>query len=290
MTFAYTIRFSAATTLALVLVAAASAQAFQQRPIGEYQPGTEKPDVLRDVTIEQRVNQQLPLQAEFRDHTGKTVKLGDYFQDGKPTILALVYYECPMLCNMVLNGLTSSLSIIKKLDAGKDFNVIAVSFDPRETPELAAAKRAGYLHRYSRPGAEQGWHFLTGDQGNIHLLTQAAGFKYMWDARQQQYAHASAVMIVTPEGRLARYHMGIEYDPPTLRLGLVEASQNKIGSAVDQVLLFCFHYDPQTGKYGPAIMNILRAMGVAMVGLMAGFIVRSVRRDRRKALAMEQVR
>src|SRR5687767_9237917 len=173
-----------------------------------------------------------------------------------------------MLCNMVLNGLTSSLSLMKKPSAGQDYNVIAVSFDPRETPALAAAKRAGYLHRYKRAGAEQGWHFLTGDQANIDLLTRTAGFKYAWDARQRQFAHASAIMLVTPEGRLARYHLGIEYDPPTLRLGLVEASQNKIGSAVDQVLLFCFHYDPQTGKYGPAIMNILRAMGVATVGLM----------------------
>ena len=290
MTLKKTIRFGAVTLLAVSLAAGAAAQAFQQRPIGEYQPGTEKPDVLRDVNIEQRLNQQVPLEAEFRDHSGKTVKLGDYFRDGKPGILALVYYDCPMLCNMVLNGLTSSLSIMKKLDAGKDFNVIAVSFDPRETPELAAAKRAGYLHRYNRPGAEKGWHFLTGDQANIDLLTQAAGFKYVWDARQQQYAHASAVMIVTPEGRLARYHMGIEYDPPTLRLGLVEASQNQIGSAVDQVLLFCFHYDPQTGKYGPAIMNILRAMGLATVGLMGGFILWSVRRDRRKALVMERTR
>jgi protein SCO1/2 len=283
-----TIRMSAAVALALALAASASAQAFQQRPIGEYQPGQERPDVLRDVGIEQRLNEKLPFEAEFRDESGKPVKLGDYFQNGKPTILALVYYECPMLCNMVLNGLTSSLSIMKKLSAGKDFNVVTVSFDPRETPELAAAKRAGYLHRYNRPGAEQGWHFLTGDQENIDLLTKAVGFRYAWDARQQQFAHASAIMIVTPDGRLARYHFGIEYDPPTLRLGLVEASQNKIGSAVDQVLLFCFHYDPQAGRYGPAIMNILRALGVATVGLMGGFILWSVRRDRRKAMHQEQ--
>ena len=283
-----TIRVSAATLLALVLTASAAAQAFQQRPIGEYQPGQQRPDVLRDVGIEQRLSEKLPLEAEFRDESGRKVRLGDYFQNGKPTILALVYYECPMLCNMVLNGLTTSLSLVKRLSAGQDFNVVAVSFDPRDTPEIAKAKRAGYLHRYNRPGAEQGWHFLTGDQTNIDLLTKAVGFRYAWDDRQQQFAHASAIMLVTPEGRLARYHFGIEYDPPTLRLGLVEASQNKIGTAVDQVLLFCFHYDPQAGKYGPAIMNILRALGVATVGLMGGFILWSLRRDRRKALHMER--
>jgi protein SCO1/2 len=286
----HTIRISAALVLTLALTASASAQAFQQRPIGEYAPGTERPDVLRDVSIEQRINEKLPFDAVFRDQSGKTVKLGDYFQDGKPAILTLVYYECPMLCNMVLNGLSSSLQLMKKLSVGKDFNVITVSFDPRETPELAQAKRAGYLHRYNRPGAENGWHFLTGDEANIKKLTQAAGFRYVWDARQQQWAHGSAIMIVTPEGRLARYHFGIEYDPPTMRLGLVEASQNKIGSVVDQVLLFCFHYDPQAGKYGPAVMNILRGLGVLTVGLMAGFIFWSVRRDRRRTLHVERAR
>jgi len=189
-----------------------------------------------------------------------------------------------MLCNLVLNELNRSLKVLP-FDAGKEFNVIAVSFDPRETPALAAEKKKNYLKDYNRPGAESGWHFLTGDSLAIKQLTEAVGFRYEFDPVSQQYAHAGGLMIVTPEGKLARYFYGVDYPSRDLRLSLIEASENKIGSAVDQLLLYCFHYDPRTGKYGLMIMNVLRLAGVTTVVLLAGFVLVMLWRDRRNKLA-----
>lgn len=239
-------------------------------------------DVIREVGFEQNLDAQLPLELKFRDEAGKTVALGDYFGK-RPVVLALVYYDCPMLCTMILNGLTSSLKAVH-LDAGVDFDVVAVSFDPRETPELAAGKKQAYVKDYGRKGSEAGWHFLTGDAESIERLTKAAGFKYYWDEESQQFAHASGVMMATSGGRLARYFYGIEYAPRDLRLGLVEASAGKIGSPVDKMLLYCFHYDPATGKYGLTIMNVVRLMGSATVLALVAFILVMLRRERRGTL------
>ncbi len=225
------------------------------------------PKTLDNVGIDQKLNEQLPLDVIFRDETGREVRLGEYFNHGKPVILSFVYYECPMLCNQVLNGLAGSLKTLS-FNVGTEFEVVTVSFDPRETPQLAAAKKDSYMARYNRAGAEKGWHFLTGDQKSISALTQAAGFRYAYDEKNQQFAHASAVMLTTPEGRMARYFYGIEYAPKELRLGIVEASANKVGSPVDQLLLYCYHYDPASGKYGLAIMNIVKLAGaITVIGI-----------------------
>ncbi len=209
--------------------------------------------------IEQRLGEKVPLDLAFHDEAGQPVRLQKYFQQ-KPVVLVLAYYRCPRLCTEVLNGLESGLEAIP-LDIGRDFNVLTVSFDPRETPELAAAKKVPYIEKYGRGGAAEGWHFLTGDETSIKQLTEAVGFHYHYDPRSDQFAHASGIMILTPEGKLARYFYGIRYSPRDLRLGLVEASAEKIGSPVDQLLLFCFHYDPTTGQYTPAIMNFVRDGG-----------------------------
>ena len=222
------------------------------------------PTALREVKIEQRLNEQLPLDLEFKDEAGRTVQLGEYFNKSKPVILSLVFYKCPMLCNQILSGVMASLRA-QTFTAGKEFDVLTVSFDPRETPEMAAEKKESYLSRYNRPGAERGWHFLTGDAENIRRLTEAVGFHYNYDEKTNQFAHASGIMLLTPEGKLSRYFYGIEYSPRDLRLGLVEASDNRIGSTVDQLLLYCYHYDPATGRYGPAVMNIMRLGGIITV-------------------------
>jgi protein SCO1/2 len=231
------------------------------------------PPSLRGVGFDQRLNEQVPLDLVFRDETGQTVQLGDYFHD-RPVILVLAYYRCPMLCTQVLNGLVQAL-LDMRLDAGRDFDVVVVSFDPRETPELAAAKKRTYVERYGRPGAAAGWHFLTGEQAPITALTKAVGFRYTYDARHDQFAHASGIMVLTPHGKISRYFYDVRYPARDVRLGLVEASENKIGSPVDQVLLFCFHYDAAEGRYGPAVLNIVRALGVLTVlglGLFVGLL------------------
>ena len=236
------------------------------------------PPLLRNVSIDQRLNQQVPLDIPFRDETGRTVQLRQYFHD-KPVILSLVYYDCPMLCTLVLNGLVRAMRVIS-LSAGNQFSVVTVSFDPRETPALAAAKKREYLDRYRRKGAEAGWHFLTGDESSIQALTRAVGFRYTFDPKSGQWAHASGVMVLTPGGRLARYFYGVEYSGRDLRLALVEASANKIASPVDQFLLFCFHYDPATTKYGLAIVNLIRAAGVTTVFGISAMIFVLFRRER----------
>ncbi len=241
---------------------------------------TQLPEALAGVGIDQRLNERLPLDAGFVDEQGAAVALGDYFGD-RPVILALVYYECPMLCTLELNGLLRALRVLP-LELGKDFEVVTVSFDPGETPELAAAKKREYSSQYGREGSEQAWHFLTGTEESIGRLAEAAGFRYRYDPATDLYRHASAIFVATPDGRLSKYFYGIEYSARDLRLGLVEASAGKIGTAVDEILLYCFHYDPETGKYGVVIMNVLRLAGMATVVLLAGFIVVMLRRDRRR--------
>lgn len=224
------------------------------------------PKVLQETGVDQKLGEQLPLDAEFRDENGNAVKLGDYFNKDKPVILALVYYECPMLCNQVLNGLTGSLKGIS-FDAGKEFDVVAISFDARENdkPDLAKNKKTSYLERYGRKGTENGWHFLTGEQKAIDEITRAAGFRYEWDEKSNQFAHGSAIMVVTPEGKLSRYHYGIDYAPKDLKFSLMDSAKNSIGNPVEQLSLYCYHYDPSTGKYGLAILSVLRLMAVATI-------------------------
>jgi protein SCO1/2 len=226
---------------------------------------------LQDVRIEQKLDQQLPLDLVFRDEDGQQVKLGQYFGK-KPVVLAFVYYDCPMLCTQVLNGMVTSFRVLP-FKIGNEFDVVTVSFDPRETSALAAAKKkiyVNYLPEKMRSGAANGWHFLTGDQANIAQLTEAVGFHYRYDEATKQFAHASAIMLTTPQGKLSRYFYGIEYPARDLRLGLIESSANKIGSPVDQLLLYCYHYDPATGKYGAAVMKVMRIAGViTMLGIVA---------------------
>jgi len=229
------------------------------------------PKVLQNVGIDQKLNEQVPLDAVFKDEQGREVRLGQFFK-GKPVVLSLVYYTCPMLCNQVLNGTLGSLRQIS-FNIGEQFEVVTVSFDPRETPDLAAAKKGTYVKAYNRPGGEAGWHFLTGDAANIKRLTEAVGFRYTWDEQTKQFAHASGIMVLTSEGKLARYFYGIEYPPKDLRLGLVEASQNKIGSPVDALMLYCYHYDPATGKYGAVVMNIMRLAGGVTLVLIVGMLL-----------------
>lgn len=238
------------------------------------------PPVLKKVGIDQKLNEQVPMDLVFKDEQGREVRLGQYFK-GKPVVLSLVYYTCPMLCNQILNGMLSSFRQVS-FNAGEQFEVVNVSFDPRDTPAIAAAKKQTYIKAYNRAGGEAAWHFLTGDEVNVKRLADAVGFHYLWDEQSKQFAHASGIMIVTPEGKLARYFYGVEYPPRDLRLGLVEASQNKIGTPVDTLMLYCYHYDPATGKYGAVVMNIMRVAGIITLGLMVGlfFVLRKISRRR----------
>ena len=226
-------------------------------------PAAGKVRLLEDVGIDQKLGDNLPLDITLRNENGSAVRLGSYFGE-RPVVLSLVYYKCPMLCNQVLNGLTSALDVVS-FDVGKEFDVVTVSFDPKETPELARSKKETYIQWYKRPGAADGWHFLTGDKESIDKLTAAVGFHYKFDQSTDQFIHASGIMIATPQGKLSRYFYGIEYAPKDLRLGLIEASNNEIGNPVDRLLLYCYHYDPAAGKYGAAVMNILRAAGLFTV-------------------------
>ena len=259
--------------------AAALGNASEPPPIGSTEDpnSATKPPILRDVGFDQKIGARIPLDTPFHDENGRTVRLGDLFH-GRPVVLALAYYECPMLCTMVLNGVVSGLKPLA-LSAGKDFDVIAVSFNPRETSTLAKAKRVNYLDRYGKPGTEDGWHFLTGDPASIDALTSAVGFRYAWDASAKQYAHPSGVVLLTPDGQVSRYLFGVEYEPKDLKLGLIESSQGKLGTLTDQVMLYCFHYDPATGRYSAAVMNLVRAGAVVTLVLLALFLILSWRRD-----------
>jgi protein SCO1 len=241
-------------------------------------PANVRPPYLENVGIEQHLDAQVPADLAFTDDTGRNVKLGDYFGK-KPIILNLVYYTCPMLCGEVLAGLTGSMRLVK-FDIGNQYDVVTVSFNPNETPAIAAAKKKDYVKRYGRPGAENGWHFLTGSAASINTLTKAVGFQYQYDPKINQYAHATAIMVLTPEGRISRYFYGVDFPPKDLRLGLVEASQNKIGNTVDAVLLYCYHYDPQTGKYGAMVANMLRLGAAVTILLLGGMLFVLIRMDR----------
>jgi len=253
--------------LALGLASAASAFADDGRPAG-----------LRDVGLDQRLNERVPLDLPFRDEAGRTVRLDDYFGT-TPVILTLNYYDCPMLCPLVLNDVLRAVRAIP-LALEKDFRILTVSIDPHDTPSAAATKQQSYVGRYGRPGAADGWHFLTGNEHSIKSLADAVGFRYELDPKSRQYAHTAGIMVLTPDGRLARYFYGVEYSPRDLRLALVEASNGQIGSLADQILLFCFHYDPASGRYSFVILNAVRAGGVATVCGLCGLMVVLFRREK----------
>ena len=240
-------------------------------------PSDQVPGVLSKVAFEQRLNETLPLDLEFTNEDGRAVKLGEFFGK-RPVILAFVYYECPMLCTQVLNGLESALRVLDER-VGREFDVVTVSFDPRETPVLASAKKKAYLDRYQRAGAEGGWHFLTGRQASIDALTKAAGFSYVYDDDTRQFAHASGIVVATPAGKLSRYFFGIDYSPRDVKFALMESSFDRIGSLADQLLLYCYHYDAGQGKYGFVAMQAVRIGGVVTLLALAGFVLVSVRRD-----------
>ena len=238
------------------------------------------PTELKKVDFEQKLGAQIPLDLPFRDEAGRPVQLRQFF-GSKPVILTLVYYECPMLCTEVLNGLVRALKVLA-LEPGRDFTIVTVSFNPAEKPALAASKKATYLERYQRAGAADAWHFLTGDETAIRVLTEAVGFHYVFDPKLNQYAHPTGIMVATPDGRLSKYLYGIEYGPRSVQLALVEASGLKIGSAVDRVLLYCYHYDPASGKYGLAVLRIVRIGGILTLVVLGGFILGSWRVNRKK--------
>ena len=263
---------SARNTAAFVI----AAMALLVVPARAQQPGP--PPILREVSIAQRLNEPIPPDIIFRDEDGKAVHLGDYFGK-KPIVLSLVYFDCPALCTEVLNGELRTMKAIS-LDLGKDFDAITVSFEPKDMPALAKAKRDVYAGQYGRPGATGNWHFLTGEQASIDALTQAAGFHYAYDSASRQYAHAAAILVLTPHGRIARYFYGVTYPARDFRLGLVEASEGKIGTPTDHALLYCYQYDPMTGKYGLIVMNVVRAAGLLTMLVLGIFMVVMFRRER----------
>jgi protein SCO1/2 len=271
-----TLGFAVVVMLAVVVGAFAQDGAHGVRP----EPGTpasQMPGILKNVSFDQRLNEPLPLDTTLKDEDGRIVTLGEYF-GRKPVVLAFAYYECPMLCTQVLNGLASALTVLTE-SVSKDFEVVVLSFDSRETPALAAGKKKAYVDRYGRPGTESGWHFLTGDDASIRRVTDAAGFHYAWDDKTQQFAHPSGIVVATPEGQLSRYFFGIEYAPRDLKFALMESSAGRIGSAIDKLVLYCYHYDPATGSYGFVAMNAVRAGGAVTLFALIGFIVVSLRRD-----------
>ena len=259
-----------ASALAVALVSAAV--------LASAQPAQERPTLLRDVGYDQRLGEQVPLDLVFRDEVGRLIPLRSLFR-GRAMVLSLVYYQCPMLCTLTLNGLASALSVLT-FDVGKEFDVVTVSFEPKETARLAAAKKKAHLERYQRPGAAEGWHFLTGDAPAIAALTRAVGFRYVWDAETRQYAHPAGLVVLTPDGRIARYMYGVEYAPRDLRLALVEASQRRIGNPVDTVLLYCYQYDPARGRYAASVLRLVRLGGILTVLGLASFVLVSLRRER----------
>jgi protein SCO1/2 len=270
--------FSAVTHLQAQMAAGPASAGFKKEA---GMTASQVPQALREIGFDQNIDQHVPLDTTFRDESGATVRLGDYF-GRKPVVMVFAYYDCPMLCTQVINGLSSALGVMS-LNPGKDFEIVTVSFNPRDTPATATAKKVVYLDRYRRPGANQGWHFLTGDQPQIDRLTQAAGFRYTWDAETKQYAHPSGVIVLTPDGRLAKYLFGIEYGPRDLRFAIVEASAGQVGTIADALLLYCYHYDPMTGRYGLVIMRAVRIAGAATVLAIAAFIIVMLRRERHAA-------
>ena len=272
------------TTVLASAMALASAVVSAQSSNGGLQPqpgvpSSQMPGALQDVGFEQRLNETLPLDLMFKDEDNRDVRLGEYF-NRRPVVLAFVYYECPMLCSQVMNGVTSALTALDE-SAGSDYEVVAVSFDPRETPMMAAAKKKSYVDRYNRANAAHGFHFLTGSEASIKALTAAAGFNYAWDDQTQQFAHASGFVVATPAGKLSRYFFGIEYAPRDIKFALIESSAGRVGSLVDQVLLYCYHYDPKTGSYSFVAMKAVQLGGAFTLLALVGFVVVAIRRDYR---------
>jgi len=239
------------------------------------------PPQFKDVTFAQRLGQKLPLDVRFTDETGRSVALGEYF-GSRPVVLAFVYYQCPMLCIQVMNGISSALKVLP-FTPGKDFDIVLVSFDPRDTPEAANAKKRAHLDHWAVRETSNGWHFLTGSEASIRQVTSAAGFTYQWDTETNQFAHVSGLLVATHDGTLSRYFYGVEYSPRDLRLALIDSGNGKIGSVVDELLLYCFQYDPSHGRYGPVFMNIMRLGGVLTVCFIGGFILLMRRREVRSA-------
>jgi protein SCO1/2 len=276
----------AVATMMLVtpaIATSAHAQGFYRQPETSLASGT-KPDVIKDVDFEQKLNAQVPLDVPFRDETGRTVQLHDYFHHDRPVVLALVYYECPMLCTYVLNGMVTSLKVLR-FTAGRDFDVVAISFNPKETAALARDKKKAYMDVYGRSGTADGFHFLTGDESSIEQVTSAVGFKYKFDPRIQQYAHAAGLTLLTPEGRISRYFYGIEFAPKDVQLGLIDASQMKIGTLTEKINFLCYHYDATTGKYGLMVTRLLQIGGIMTMAAFGTFWWMMLRRERRKAYA-----
>jgi protein SCO1/2 len=250
-------------------------------PVSAEAPDNVRPTIFREIGFDQKLGEKVPLDVPFRDETGRAVRLGDYFSAGRPVVLNLVYFDCPMLCTVTLAGMASALKEMS-FDAGKEFEVVTISFDPKEGPEQAAAKKAQFMARYKRPQAEKGWHFLTGEVGAVQRITKAVGFRYVWDQASRQFAHPAGTVVLTSEGTIARYMFGVEYAPRDLRLAVVEASANRIASPVDQILLACYRYDPATGRYSASIMRILRLAAVLTVVGLAAFVAVNLRRERAK--------
>jgi len=273
----------ATAALSLLLPAAASAQ--YANPPERSTASIQKPGLLSKIGIDQKIGQQLPLDLTFKDEDGRDVKLGQFF-GARPVVLVLAYYDCPMLCTQVLNGMTGALKTLS-FDAGKDFEVVVVSIDPKDNFRLAANKKASYIERYGRPQTAGGWHFLTGAETSIAPLAEAIGFRYAYDANIKQYAHGAAMYVATPKGIVARYLLGIDFAPRDLRLALVEASNNQLGSVTDKVLLLCYHYDPSVGKYGVAILNAVRVGFIGTVGAFLTFLFISLKRERAGAKLRE---
>jgi protein SCO1/2 len=242
-------------------------------------PASAKPGLLGKIGLDQKIGEPIPLDLPFTDDAGQAVTLRKYFGGKRPVILALVYYECPMLCTQVLNGLVTSVGVLN-FQVGREFDVVAVSFNPKEGPGLAAQKKAAYVERYGRPDSADGWHFLTGTQASIDALTAAVGFRYAYDEKIGQFAHGAGIEVLTPQGVLSKYFYGIEFSARDLRLGLIEASSERIGTPIDDVLLLCYHYDPATGKYGAAVLGLVRAGGIATMLAFGVFLTVSLRRDR----------
>jgi protein SCO1/2 len=258
-------------------------------PAAIAQTSSTPPKLPGKVDIAQKLDTQVPLDLVFRDENGKIVRLGDYFKSGRPVLLNFMYYRCPMLCSTVMEGITSALTELK-FDIGREYDVITVSIDPRDMPTEAAQKKEQYVKRYGRFSAASGWHFLTGSDPSIKTLASAVGFEYAYDTETNQFAHGTALITLTPHGRVSRYLYGFEYKPRDIRLALVEASANKIGTATDAVLLLCYHYDPAIGKYSRSAMNFVRAGGVATVLSLAGFIFLMLRTERRNASGQDSNR
>ena len=274
--------------LGLVVSGVVSAAAQPSRPVSVPVPGsaaTEQIPMLKEVGVDQsKLDSQVPLDAVFVDETGREVRLGEYFGHGRPVALVLAYYECPALCGQIINATASSMMPLE-FDAGREFDVLVVSFDPGETPAMARGKRQAFLDRYGRQGSEAGVHFLTGRQESITALADAVGFRYRYDASIDQYAHPSVLTVLTPEGHVSRYLFGIEFAPRDLRFALVDASSGGVGTVVDQAMLFCYLYDPTTGRYGFAVMNAVRIAGLLTLAGLGTFIMMSLRRERRAKAA-----